>query len=227
MICLTDKLPRVMAESVALARIKCTFAAYGNYPKIALFWVQTNEDGRVTAIISLMERTLNLYAENLNEELELFVKSQDFDLVFADKEIAEGLNLKGETFCALKAVTNGEKGNKNDINSREIYEIFKEDFSLNQLEFIADLSHRLRHDCAFCVKSESGAAVVQTAENLCLITGIAVDKTVRKKGEGSKILNEIKQNFKGEIFVYCKMEVLPFYLKNSFEKIGFCVLGRI
>ena len=105
--------------------------------------------------------------------------------------------------------------------------MFKEDFSLNELEFVADLSHRLRHDCAFCVKSENGAAVVQRNENLFLITGITVNKSAREKGEGSKILSEIKQSVKGEIFVYCKMDVSPFYLKNSFEEIGFCVLGRI
>lgn len=227
MIKLVDCLPETNAQSVALARIKCTFSAYPNYPKIALFWAQTDDEGRVNALLSLMERTLCVYAEGVNEELSLFIKSQDFDFIFADEQIADALFLRGERVCALRFEANGEEEAKEQTNPREIYEIFKNDFKLNELEFIADLSHRIRHGCAFCVRGENAAAVVQRAGKVFLLTGIAVKKEARGKGVGSEILNEIKTKAKGEIFLCCEEKVLPFYLKNSFKQIGFCKIGRI
>lgn len=227
MISLVDKLPQISDDSVALARIKCTFSAYASYPSIALFWAQTNEGGKAIALLSLMDRALTLYAESVNEELLLFIKSQDFDFIFADEKIADALGVKGEKFCALKFMASGEETRQEKASPREIYEILKEDFKLNELEFIADLSHRLRHGCAFCVKKQNAAAVVQCADPLFLLTGIAVKKEARKTGIGSEILKEIKNKTKGEIFLCCEKGVLPFYLKNSFKEIGFCKIGRI
>ena len=227
MICLTQNLPEIYAESVSLAKIKSTFSAYSNYPKIALFWVQTDNEGKATALLSLMEKNFCVYAQSVNEELSLFIKSQDFDLIFADEEVSNALGVQGEKVCALSFEAKGEEKNQTPINPREIYEIFKSEFKLNELEFIADLSHRLRHGSAFCVWQKTGAAVVQTAPKTAVITGIAVSKNERGKGVGSEILEKIKTQTSGKIFVCCKEEVLPFYLKNSFKQIGFCKIGRI
>ncbi len=227
MIKLIDKLPRINKESVALAKIGCTFCAYGAYPKIALFWQQTNESGEITALFSLLDGNLTVFAQEVNEELRLFIKALSPATVFAEEETAINLGVVGQRVNVVAFFSRGNSPQENQTDVRKIYNHFKNDFNVSETEFIADLSHRLRHDAAFCVLKNEGAAVVQRAGNIALITGICVEKEGRKKGLGSEILKEIKTAFSGRLYACCEDSVLPFYLKNFFEQIGFCILGRI
>jgi hypothetical protein len=94
MIKLIDKLPKINKESVALARIECTFCAYGNYPQIALFWQQENESGEITALFSLLDGNLTLFAQGVNEELRLFIKALSPATVISAE-------MESERFCRV------------------------------------------------------------------------------------------------------------------------------
>ena len=227
MIKLIDKLPEIKEESVALAKIGCTFCAYGNYPQIALFWQQENENGEITALFSLLDGNLTLFAQGVNEELRLFIKALSPATVFAEAKTAERLGVKGEQVNVVRFFCGGNYEPQKSADLKRIFALFKKDFNINGDEFIADLSHRLRHGAAFCVLKEKGAAVVQTAGENALITGICVESKDRKQGLGSEILGDIKNSFSGTLYACCEDSVLPFYLKNSFEQIGYCIIGRI
>ena len=227
MIELVNKLPEIKEQGVALARIGCTFCAYGAYPKIALFWQQKNESGEITALFSLLDGHLTVFAREVNEELRLFIKALSPATVFAEEETAINLGVVGQRVNVVAFFSRGNSPQGNQTNVRKIYNHFKNDFNVSETEFIADISHRLRHGAAFCVLKEKGAAVVQRAGDSALITGICVEKEGRKKGLGSEILKEIKTAFSGRLYACCEDSILPFYLKNSFEQIGFCVIGRI
>lgn len=227
MIKLIDKLPKINKESVAVAKIECTFCAYGNYPKIALFWQQENENGEIVALFSLLDGNLTVFAKEVNEELRLFLKALSPDTVFAEAETAESLGIKGEKVNVVRFFGSGNFEPQQNADLKRIFALFKKEFKLNGDEFIADLSHRLRHAAAFCVLKEKGAAVVQTAGENALITGICVENEGRKVGLGSEILGDIKNSFSGTVYACCKDSVLPFYLKNSFEKTDTAIIGRI
>ncbi len=227
MIKLIDKLPEIKEESVALAKIGCTFCAYGNYPKIALFWQQTNENGEITALFSLLDGNLTVFAKEVNEELRLFIKALSPATVFAEEKTAVSLGVVGERVNVVRFFCNGFHKPQKSVDLKRVFALFEKAFSLKKDEFIADLSHRLRHGAAFCVSKNGGAAVVQRAGENALITGICVESESRKAGLGSEILGDIKNNFSGELYACCEDSVLPFYLKNSFEQIGYCIIGRI
>ena len=227
MIRLIDKLPRINAESVAAAKIESTFCAYGNYPKIALFWQQENESGEITALFSLLDGNLTLFSNGVNEELRLFIKALSPVTVFAEAETAERLGLKGEKVNVVRFLCGGNYEPQKNADLKRIFALFKKEFKLNGDEFIADLSHRLRHGAAFCVLKEKGAAVIQTAGEKALITGICVENEGRRSGFGSEILRDIKNSFSGTAYAFCSDSVLPFYLKNSFEKTDTAIIGRI
>lgn len=227
MIKLIDKLPKINKESVALARIECTFCAYGNYPQIALFWQQENESGEITALFSLLDGNLTLFARQVNEELRLFIKALSPATVFTEAKTAERLGVKGEQINVVRFLCSGTFKPQQNADLKRIFDLFKKDFNINGDEFIADLSHRLRHGAAFCFLKEKGAAVVQTAGKNALITGICVENESRKAGLGSEILGDIKNNFSGTLYACCNDSVLPFYLKNSFEKTDTAIIGRI
>lgn len=227
MIKLIDKLPKINEKSVALAKIGCTFCAYGNYPKIALFWQQERENGEITALFSLLDGNLTVFAREVDEELRLFIKALSPATVFAETKTAERLGVKGEEANVVRLFCSGFLKPQKSVELKRVFALFEKDFNLKKDEFIADLSHRLRHGAALCVLKEKGAAVVQTAGENGLITGICVDGESRKNGLGSEILEDVKNNFSGTLYACCKDSVLPFYLNNSFEKIGTAIIGRI
>ncbi len=227
MIRLIDKLPEIEDESVALVKIGCTFCAYGNYPKIALFWQQENERGQITALFSLLDGNLTVFAKEVNEELNLFIKALAPATVFAEEETALKLCVKGERVSVVRLFCNGSDRPQKSVDLERAFALLEKDFVLKKEEFIADLSHRLRHGAAFCILKENGAAVVLSTGENALLTGICAQKEHRKTGLGSEILGDIKKAFSGRLYACCKDSVLPFYIKNSFEKTGSVIIGRI
>lgn len=224
MISLVKILPDANGESAALARIKCTFSAYGNYPDIALFWEQTDENGNLISLISRLEENVTVWSEKVDDELESFIAALGAATVFADEPVAMALGITGKRLCAV-AATGGTGGYAN-ISTDRLYSVFKQEFDIGRDSFIADVSHRLRHGAARCIAEDDSAAFMQLGESCGYITGVAVDKHRRKKGQGSALLSRLISG-EGKIRIYacCSERVLPFYLKNNFVEITPCVIG--
>ena len=87
-------------------------------------------------------------------------------------------------------------------------------------DFAPDISHRLRHGSGVALAKEYGAALCFTFDGGGIISGISVDKSFRRKGMGSKILNEISCLVGGKIFACTAKENQEFYIKNGFSHIG-------
>ena len=222
-----NALPHLSFESVALARIKCTFSAYGNYPNIARFFKQEKGNGEIVSLISMFEGNVTVWSVAPNEELKSFLLTLCPLTVFADEPCAVTLEIKGERLCA--AIIKGRQGkSEHSFDTNTLYEQFKEEFSIERLPFIADASHRLRHKAAVCVTREFGAAFMQQGENIGYITGIVVSPNNRLEGQGSLLLKKLITCEKEmQIFSCFKKELLPFYIKNNFKEITPCVIGSI
>lgn len=227
MITLINTLPEVAADSVALARIRCTFCAYGNYPDIALFWQQTDDSGELVAVLCSIDNNMTVWSRDADNELKAFISASGASTIFAEADVAQFLGIKGERLCAVMTLSS-TGSTESTVNINTLYEIFKDEFDINRVEFIADISHRLRHGGGKCVIIENSAAFMQLSQSCGYITGVVVSAQNRLKGQGSALLSELLKT-KKEIPVYacCSDKVLPFYLKNNFFKITPCVIGSI
>jgi len=227
MITTVDTLPPITCESVALVRIRCTFSAYGNYPNIAHFFKQENESGEIISIVSQLDSNVTVWSTAPDEELKAFILTLSPLSVFADEPCAKALGVNGEKLCAaVRESILGKSIHSFDTNA--LYEFFKDEFDIDRLPFIADVSHRLRHGAAVCVTENFGAAFMQQSGDLGYITGISVTKESRQKGRGSELIEKLVScGDNKKIYVCFKKELLPFYLKNNFKEITPCVIGSI
>ena len=227
MITLISTLPEVEADSAVLARIKCTFCAYGKYPDIALFWQQTNDSGKIISLLCSFDNNMTVWSKSADAELKNFISAIRATTVFAEADVAASLGVRGDSLYAVMTLS-GATDTKNIVNTDALYEIFKGEFNIVRAEFIADVSHRLRHGSGKCVIKENSAAFMQLSETCGYITGIVVAEKDRFKGQGSALLGELLElNKQMKVYACCSEKVLPFYIKNNFSKISPCVIGSI
>ena len=100
MIKLTKTIPEIGRVNAAYVKVLCHFAAYGEYEKIGLFWVQTDENDTPPSVISCIDGVMTVSAGNAEfEELKQFVNAVSPKGVFTDSVTAKKLGLKTETEC--------------------------------------------------------------------------------------------------------------------------------
>lgn len=234
MITLTKEIPTLKVESAAYTKICCGAAAYAPYEKIALFWVQTDEDKNVTAVISLIDNVMTLFNNGGDLfELSEFIKYISPKGVFTDLKTANALGFKIETPCESLII----RPPYNTVGAAEDTE-FSLDFAVDTVAarlnigvrdvFKADLSHRIRHDCATFVTTEHSAGFALYSESNAIISGIAVAENTEKSGVGSATLKAIQTKIGNRpLFVCAEDKNVPFYLKNGFTIIERCAYCRI
>ena len=234
MITLTKEIPVLNVESAAYTKISCGAAAYAPYEKIALFWVQTDENNTITAIISLIDNVMTLF-NNGGDLFKLgeFIKYISPKGVFTDLNTANSLNFKIETPCESLII----RPPYNTADAAKDTE-FSLDFAVDTVAsrlnigvrdvFKADLSHRIRHDCATYVTTEHSAGFALYSGDFAIISGIAVLKTCEKSGVGSATLKAILRKIGNRALLVCAEDKnVPFYLKNGFTIIERCAYCRI
>lgn len=235
MITLIKEIPHVEKPNAAYAKILCHHAAYGEYEKIALFWQQTDDNGKLTALISSVDNEFTLYFKNGDtEELLSFLKVVSPNGIFTDHETAccfgfevlipctslvklpphNSPNKIENTYCGIDYVcdTLAERLNIGDKQAAH-----------------ADIAHRVRHNCAAYVTSDHSAGVIIYSGDLAVINGIAVKSGMASKGLGSATLNRLLECVRNRTVFACARDYnVPFYLKNGFEideKAAYCKLG--
>ena len=234
MIKLTKTIPDIGRVNAAYVKVLCHFAAYGEYEKIGLFWVQTDECDTPTAVISCIDGVMTVSAGNADfEELKQFVMAISPNGIFTDIETAQKLDLKIETECTTlkrKPPFESEKVIENTYCGVEyLYNTLATGLNLgDKTAFIADVSHRLRHNCASYVTSDFSAAAILYSGEYAMINGIAVKPGNKRKGLGTTTLNRLLQGVKNRtVFVCAEEKNVPFYLKNGFtpdDKSAYCRL---
>lgn len=227
MIKLVSSLPDYGKADIAFAKICCNYAAYGEFDKIALFWAQTDESGKALALLSLTDKDM-IITENGADIAELndFLNAVKPESVFCETALANKLGLKAELSCvALKAVPPYITDNAAEntlIGISALYDRIKDEFNIpNKDAFLADISHRIRHNAAFYVTGNFSAAICFFSDDFAVINGISVDSEKRKTGLGSATLRRLLQSIRHRtVFVCTKRQTVPFYLKNNFAICG-------
>lgn len=196
-------------------------------------WVQ-REDGKICSVIARQGGRLYIASTGGNrEELSEFIKTVGFCEVFTEKTVAESLTLS--PVCEFNVLCKKSHGNfvpdQAVVSLKEIYDGLSlgedEDINLPTFEnFAPDLSHRLRHGAAALVHEEFGTALAFCSPKGGIINGIAVDKSFRKKGLGSVLLNSLLEKLNGDILVCATDKSTDFYIKNGFAPLGQAVIAR-
>ncbi len=236
MIKLISVLPEYESQDIGFVKLCCAFKAYGNFDKIALFWAQTDSIGKTTALISKIDNDV-IITENGGDltEIREFISVLGAESVFCETSLAEKLGLKIETEAPVyKAEPPYNTDNASEnllIGVKGLYERLKDDFKLNEQSFIADVSHRLRHNAAFYVTGKFSAVLCQCCDNFCFICGFVTDSSMRGKGLGSAALRRLFSFAKQRpIYVCARENAIPCYLRNNFVQVGsaaYCTLGDI
>ena len=224
MIRFVKTLPDLKANKISLAKILALYKAFGGTSLSPDFWVQESE-GNLTAALCLYGSEMTVYCHNANlEELRDFIRVVSPKSVFTEKEnvLFEASVLKA---VFLKELPINTSFAENKAPLKDLYHKLclgcDGDVCLPSFEvFAPDVSHRLRHNSASAITSDFGAALCFTFDGGGVISGISVDKNLRQKGLGSKMLNEISSLVGGKIFACTQKENQEFYIKNGFTLIG-------
>ena len=228
MIKLVDRIYDVYKPTdTAAIKIFCNYAAYGNYPQIALFWQQTDREGNITALFSMIDGAMCISVNNgdLNE-IQEFVSAVNPNSIFTSYNTAENLKLNITTVCTDmvkkdKTVASNIGPNASG-NLFWLYDVLSDNFDLGDRDcVIADISHRIRHNCCGYVTTNCSGALLYYTDKYALINGIAVIKEKRRTGIGTSALNRLTE-IAGDrpVYVCASASAVNFYLKNEFKIIG-------
>lgn len=215
-------------SGAAYVKILCNFTAYGEYSKLALFWTQTDDNQNTTAVLGMLDNNLQVSCkENCDyAELAEFIKALSPNSIFTEKENVEPLQLKAKEECMVFLLD--EFQNRTPIMENTycgleyLHNILNKHLNIAEKDaFIADMSHRIRHNCATYVTGNFSAAAMLYSGKYGILNGIAVNPESRKSGLGSATLNRLLSGFRGEFFyVCCTQNNAPFYMKNGLKAVG-------
>ncbi len=223
MISLIKKLPEIKDKNTAYAKIACHFAAYGEYEKIALFWQQTDDSGRITALISSVDNVFTLYFSGGDtDEMKEFLRAISPKGIFTDTNTAELLELKTDTNCYCLKKTPPHSLESAAENTYAGIDYLCDTLSKrldigDKTALKADISHRLRHNCAAYVTTDYSAGAIIYAGECAVINGIATVSEKSGSGIGSATLKRLIQSVRQRtVFVCAEEKNVPFYEKNGF-----------
>jgi len=220
---LIDKLPDIKNKNAAYAKICCHFAAYKEFSNIALFWAQFDNDNKPRALFSMIDSVMMLcYDGGDIEEITEFLRAVGPKKIFTDAKTASNLNLNVEVDCATlyrDPPFSDDNAVENTYTGLDaLYNTLSKGLNIGNREaFIADISHRIRHNAATYVSSPFSAAAIIFDEKFAVINGIAVLPEKSGLGLGSATLNRLLSGMKNRrVFVCAEQKNIPFYLKNGF-----------
>ena len=217
MIRLINKLEKSDRKTAEWIKICCLYDSYKNDPSV-MFWAQ-DEDKCVIAMTDGNMIIDNRSAEI--EELKEFIAVLSPACIFSDLETLEKLerlpdeninvvhrfaDISGDTDC-------------DELKSDEIYNLLDvQGLSLPDYPHFA-VDYCRRKNLGFCktfaIKNKC-AVVTFNNQDTAIINGLAS----HEKGYGSIALRGILQkNYGKDLLACCRDSVLPFYLKNGFEKL--------
>ena len=234
MITLTKEIPTLRVTSAAYVKICCTAAAYMDYENIALFWRQTDNNGNLTALLCLLDNSMTLFNANGDvDELREFLGCISPSIVFTDLSTAKSLKLKLGTVCDtlyidppyefLDAAENTYEGLDKALSI-----VTDRLYVGDEMAFKADISHRVRHNCAAYVTTPLSAAFLLYCDEGAILSGIAVKESRERSGIGSATFRRVLTSARERrVYVCAEEKNTPFYLKNGLKIIEKCVYCRL
>lgn len=226
-----EKLPEGLPENVVTARINALLSAYRDSVGIDIF-TQT-VDGQITAIFGGMDGSfsLELCGKADVEELDSYFSFLS-GTVFCDSVTADALHCEEKQYSDLYELTDAVETTDGDGHGRisDVYDVLKmgEDGDIVLPPFdpwYTDLCVRFNHGAADLALCDGAVAVAGfVTDQNALITGVAVGKSDRKKGKGTKALKTLLSNIRKK-HPSCRVFAATqnaggFYIKNGFKKVG-------
>ena len=217
-------LPQGDFSGIAMLRINALFNTYGE--RAELYVQETN--GEITAFFGGAQSGFSLCANDKADfsELDGFFEFLSAE-VFCEGAVAEKLAPKSKRLCNVMRLTDDLKGCSNHSKISEVYDALKMgvdgDIELPPFDlWYTDFCLRFNHNAAeYSLQNGAVAVCGFMTSEASLITGVAVDGTLRGKGFGKKavanLVAAIKEKYKdSEIYAASSEENKLFY-----EKIGF------
>ena len=226
-----EKLPDGLPENVVTARINALLSAYRDSVGIDIF-TQT-VDGQITAIFGGMDGSfsLELCGKADVEELDSYFSFLS-GTVFCDSVTADALHCEDKQYSDLYELTDLTEITDSDGHGRvsDVYDVLKTgedgDISLPPFDlWYTDFCVRFNHGAADFALCDGAVAVAGfVTDQNALITGVAVGKSDRKKGRGTKalktLLNNIRKKHPSCRVFAATQNAGGFYIKNGFKKVG-------
>jgi len=218
-------------NDICALKIKALYKAYGTAYDFCAFYSQFSFDGEITAIIVKFYSSVTVTVlDNFDfQELKEFIDFISPSQVLCTEKAAQLFCKKYTTIYGMKTEVTGADC---DIQAtdfptlQKVHSLFSqgdEDICIGDFEdWYVDVNHRLRHGAALVLFNESSAAILITDGKDAILNGICVEKKLRDKGEGLRMMKKVK-NISGleNVFALCSQNLLPFYLKC-----GFCEVGK-
>lgn len=236
-------LNEICSSDVFGTRILAYFNTYSWNFDFVRFWVQINENGDVTAAISLIDGSMTLTCnENADfEELSAFIKMIGYSSLQCERQVMSKLDIAENIWgyvVSYENITDREKYKNialcEDINYSDIYSLIKSADLLgvgDYLPWLSDVTYRVKKGtakAALAVENGEPAACAMAlfiTENAALLGAVATDKNHRGKGLGGGLVtllgNEMLNSGK-RAELLCKHDsIVDFY-----RSIGFTVAGE-
>ncbi|MDE6385785.1 MAG: GNAT family N-acetyltransferase [Eubacterium sp.] len=212
-------------------RILSLLNAYGCKYPFARFYRQINDDGAVTAILSVLDKDITIsFDKNADrDELSQFVSVIGFDSVLCD----EALEIDSCYECGIVMKT--DKSIEIPCNYMEIDEYphlfdlynFIDYGEINFDSWYVDISHRIRHGAAKAFTLNMDEEIISSAifssiyKNNAILTGVQTKPEFRKMGYGSALISAMCCDFNGTVYLMRENgRNESFYKKLGFENIG-------
>lgn len=218
-------------------KIKASLIAYGTDFPFCSFWAQT-KNNKPTAFILKFEQTvfLSTLSNADYDELCEFLNVIGFRHLQTEAGARVGINtLPSKEYNIMRFRQNNNQINcKEDITAKfdpdlkNVYNIlfFAKNRDLSYYDFnawYADVSHRIRHGTAAAAIYNNHSAIIAShiASDSAVISGISTMPQFKNSGMGSIVLKQMCLYLnKRNIFAACSNGIMPFYVKNGFEKIN-------
>ena len=186
-------------------RIKAYFNCYSTDYDFVKFWMQTDEDGNVTAAISRVDGDMTLCAYNADcEELLQFVKIVGFTTIQCNRETAKSFTadevLSGYVVRFENKTDEREVALKKHFELKEVYEIIKTENLTgvgDYLPWLSDTTFRINRNTAEPLLAEvdgkaAGCAMVLfRTDKAALLGAVATSPCYRGRGIAGALVTRL------------------------------------
>ena len=217
-------------------RIKAYFNCYSTDYDFVKFWVQTDENGTVTAAISRVDGDMTLCAENDDyEELLQFVKIVGFNTIQCQRQVAQNFTddetLWGYVVRFEQEQENRQVSLKENFELKEVYNIIKAENLTgvgDYLPWLSDTTFRINRNTAEPLVAEvdgnaAGCAMVLfRTDKAALLGAVATSPCYRGRGIAGALVTRLAN---GELANGRRTELLckNDSIVNFYKSIGFTV----
>lgn len=217
-------------------RIKAYFNCYSTDYDFVKFWVQTDENGNVTAAISRVDGDMTLCAENADyEELLQFVKIVGFNTIQCQRQVAQNFTddetLWGYVVRFEQEQENRQVSLKENFELKEVYNIIKAENLTgvgDYLPWLSDTTFRINRNTAEPLVAEvdgnaAGCAMVLfRTDKAALLGAVATSPCYRGRGIAGALVTRLAN---GELANGRRTELLckNDSIVNFYKSIGFTV----